>query len=149
VVFRTNCQDVDRELKRACEELINLCAQSASTPLTAFLSQCTSYLSSRPSSSSDLSAQTFATPDKVKQVHDTFKSTAKQRVDEWVDHLRIYLQDEETVNVLVPPAQAGIVEIYRQFHDLVRAEYDFSTAAGIMTPAGVQNLLTGGELPRI
>jgi len=128
--------------------LINLCAQSACSPISTFLDHCTAYLSSRPSSASDLSAQTFATPEKVKEVHDLFKATAKLRVNEWIDHLRIYLQDEETVRVLVPPAQGSIVDKYRQFHDLVRAEYDFSTAAAIMTPAGVQNLLTSGDSPQ-
>lgn len=137
-----HAQDVDRELKRACEDLINLCTQSATAPLSSFLAQCTAYLSSRPATSADLSAQAFATPAKVNEVHDTFKADAKGKVDEWVATLRVYLQDEETVNVLVPPAQASIIDAYRQFHDLVRAEYDFSTAAGILTPAGVQNLLT-------
>ena len=136
---------MDRELKRACEDLIRLCAQSASAPIISFLSECTAYLSSRPPASADLSSQAFATPDKVKEVHDLFKSTAAQRVNEWVDHLRVYLQDEETVGVLVPPAQGSIVDRYRQFHDLVRAEYDFSTAAALLTPAGVQNMLSSGQ----
>jgi hypothetical protein len=38
--------------------------------------------------------------------------------------------------------QNAIVDAYRQFHDLVRAEYDFSTAASIMTPSAVMALLT-------
>lgn len=135
-------QDVDRHLKIACEELIRLCTQSATAPLAAFLDQCTAYLSSRPASAADLSAQSFATPEKVSEVHAAFKAHVREQVDRWVESLTVYLQDEDTVNVLVPPAHGAIVDAYRQFHDLIRAEYDFSTAASILTPAGVQNLLT-------
>ncbi|KAK1927132.1 Sec34-like family-domain-containing protein [Papiliotrema laurentii] len=134
--------DVDRHLKIACEELIRLCTQSATAPLAAFLDQCTAYLSSRPASAADLSAQSFATPEKVSEVHAAFKAHVREQVDRWVESLTVYLQDEDTVNVLVPPAHGAIVDAYRQFHDLIRAEYDFSTAASILTPAGVQNLLT-------
>lgn len=77
-------------------------------------------------------------------MHIAFKNAVKQEVDKWVATLSLYLQDGETVSVLIPPAHGSIVEAYRQFHDLVRAEYDFGTAAGILTPAGVQNLLDGG-----
>jgi hypothetical protein len=37
--------------------------------------------------------------------------------------------------------QNKIVDEYRRFHDLVRAEFDFSTAASIMTPSAVHSLL--------
>jgi hypothetical protein len=41
--------------------------------------------------------------------------------------------------------QNKIVDEYRRFHDLIRAEFDFSTAASIMTPSAVQSLLVGGQ----
>jgi hypothetical protein len=41
--------------------------------------------------------------------------------------------------------QNSIVDAYRQFHDLIRAEYDFSIAAGIMTPSALFGLLAGRE----
>lgn len=112
--------------------------------MTAYLDKCTAYLASRPSSATDLSAQSFATPDQVNKVHTAFKNNVKAEVDNWVSTLSMYLQDADTVSVLIPPTYGSIVEAYRQFHDLVRAEYDFSTAAGILTPAGVQNLLDSG-----
>lgn len=37
--------------------------------------------------------------------------------------------------------QSAIVDAYRHFHDLVRAEYDFATAASLMTPSAVATLL--------
>ncbi|KAI9637525.1 Sec34-like family-domain-containing protein [Dioszegia hungarica] len=137
--------DIDRELKKACEELIAHCARSSTVPLRTFLNQCTTYLHTPPPSSSDLSQQPFATPSKVTEAHDTFKSEVRGKMDEWVGGLRRYLGDEATVAVLVPPAENAIVDVYRQFHDLVRAEYDFSTAAGLMTPSAVSTLLAGAR----
>lgn len=162
-VLRPSCdrahvrQDVDRELKRACEDLIQQCTVLAAAPIRQFMDKCTAFLSTRPGSGGvSLSAQTFATPEKVKEAHDEFKSSAGAQIDQWKSTLMLYLQDEETVKVLIPPTivshwhrvansadihKNSIVDVYRQFHDLVRAEYDFSTASGIMTPSAVHNLL--------
>ncbi|KAK6910494.1 hypothetical protein I203_104526 [Kwoniella mangroviensis CBS 8507] len=153
--------DVDRTLKIACEDLISLIVQKSTCPLKIFLDKCTLYLtkssSSRGSIShtllsgnqpgagaiSDLSGQEFSKPAQVKIIHEEFKVLLNQEFRGWKDELRRYLEDEDTVQVLIPPAQNAIVESYRQFHDLIRAEYDFSTAASIMTPSGVLSLLQG------
>ena len=88
-------------------------------------------------------------------MHNTFRDSAKGELDNWAEDLMRYLQDGETVRVLVPPAQVccmtpeedradvknKIVDEYRRFHDLIRAEFDFSTAASIMTPSAVHSLL--------
>ncbi|WVQ81860.1 hypothetical protein IAT38_003987 [Cryptococcus sp. DSM 104549] len=136
--------DVDRALKLACEDLIYLVTSRATSPLRRYLDRCTAYLSKSAASAShktDLSAQDFATPAKVKEAHDEFKAACVKELAEWKVELRMYLLDEETVGVLVPPALNAIVDSYRQFHDLIRAEYDFSTAAAIMTPSAVMSLL--------
>jgi hypothetical protein len=129
-------QDVDRELKRACEDLILHCTSSATLPLREFLDKCTAYLASKSSAqptrhsagsnpgattaststhasgaSGDLATQSFATPEKVKEVHDEFKSGVKGRVEEWKNLVMVYLQDEETVRVLIPPAQVCMILI--------------------------------------
>ena len=142
-------------MKRACEDLISLCAAQATKPLRAFLDSCSTYLSS--TTSADLASQSFATPEKIKKVHEQFKSSVKGDLENWIAELMRYLQDGETVRVLVPPAQVStiidpdrrdaadyqnkIVDEYRRFHDLIRAEFDFSTAASIMTPSAVHSLL--------
>jgi hypothetical protein len=127
--------DLDRELKRACEDLITHCISAATAPLRAWLEKCNNYTAGH--SSKDLQSQEWATPAAVTSVHDEFRRNAEEELITWRARLMLYLQDEETVRVLVPPAQHGIVDTYRQFHDLVRAEYDFSTAAGISTPSAV------------
>ena len=159
-------------------------SSTATTPLRSFLDQCTAYLS-RPGAT-DLSSQTFATPEKVLAVHADFRDSVRGHLRKWEEGLMRYLQDEETVLVLIPPAhvsslvppplpypfpwsraplltmlvrllphitlcseaenqsltwQNSIVDSYRHFHDLVRAEYDFTTAAAIMTPSAMLTLL--------
>ncbi|ORX38511.1 Sec34-like family-domain-containing protein [Kockovaella imperatae] len=137
--------DVDQTLKLACEDLIQICTADATAPLTNFLEGCTVYLSSRSSTTSDLSSQVFATPEEVQKAHKTFKNNLRTRVNEWKAKLMLYLQDEETVKVLLPPTYNSIVDAYRKFHDLIRAEYDFSTASSVMTPSSVHNLLLEGQ----
>jgi hypothetical protein len=100
--------DIDRELKRACEDLISLCATSAAQPLRTFLDQCSAHLS-KGANPPDLPSQPFATPEKIKQVHDQFKNSVKGEVDRWTGDLMKYLQDGETVRVLVPPAQVCVL----------------------------------------
>lgn len=133
-------QDLDKELKRACEDLIERCTQAATAPLRAFLDRCTAHLSSN---AGKLAEQEWAKPAAVSAVHDEFRKTAEEELLRWRRELMLYLQDEETVRVLVPPAQISIVDTYRQFHDLVRSEYDFSTAAALSTPSAVSAQLEG------
>ncbi|BEI85442.1 hypothetical protein CcaverHIS002_0508430 [Cutaneotrichosporon cavernicola] len=126
--------DLDKELKRACEDLIERCTQAATAPLRAFIDRCTGHLSSHRGK---LAEQEWAKPAAVAAVHDEFRKTAEDELLRWQRELMMYLQDEETVRVLVPPAQLSIVDTYRHFHDLVRSEYDFSTAAALSTPSAV------------
>ncbi|WVR07593.1 hypothetical protein IAU60_004635 [Kwoniella sp. DSM 27419] len=142
--------DVDRNLKIACEELISLAVSHSTLSIRQFLDRCTLYLSrshrgditaGAGPATSDLSGQDFAKAVRVKEIHEEFKSAAVKEVGRWKGELRRYLEDEETVSVLVPPALNAIVDAYRQFHDLVRAEYDFTTAASIMTPSAVLSML--------
>lgn len=104
-------QDVDRELKRVCEDLIADCSASATAPLRAFLELCTIFLASR--AGRDLSAQEWATTEKVMAVQDEFKSTAVETVEAWRKLLMLYLQDEETVQVLLPPLQVRLYPLIR------------------------------------
>lgn len=115
--------DVDRELKRACEDLISHCAKTATAPLRTLLDQCTAYLASHGGAAAptgttgtdgaasrpetELASQPFATPDKVRAAHDQFKSDAARALEAWKAELMLYLNDEDTVKVLIPPAQVS------------------------------------------
>lgn len=94
-------QDLDSALKRACEEFITESSSRIASPIRAFLDRCTAYLSSP--SGKDLPAQPWATPDEVTKLHDDFQATVADQSRAVVDKLRIYLNDEKTIGVLLPP----------------------------------------------
>lgn len=98
--------DLDRELKRACEDLISQCTAAATAPLRVFIDRCTAHLGTNEK---NLATQAWATPEAVTAVHDEFRKTAEAELSKWRKELMLYLQDEETVRVLVPPAQVGVV----------------------------------------
>jgi hypothetical protein len=113
---RPRNQDLDRTLKSVCEDLIAHATSSSTAPLRPFLSQTANYLSSVPpsttsSSSSasapaiDLSSQPFATPSAVLALHEDLKVTMTREVQAWIRKLRVYLEDDKAVEVLIPPMQ--------------------------------------------
>ena len=134
---------MDRELKRVCEEAIAQCGDKASSPLRKWLDRCTHYLSAKSSrgQAADLASQDWATPQKVKETHDAFRENAAVVISDWISNLVIYLQDEATVRVLIPPMQNHVMDIYRTFHDIVRAEYDQDLTSCLMTPPAMLSML--------
>lgn len=134
--------DLDAALKAACEVLISQAVASSAASLTQFIEKAETFLATR-AEKADLSQEEWATPAAVEQLTEEFRKTTLEDLTKWTEQLRLYLQDEETVRVLLPPAQAGIVESYAQFHDLIRRHYDFSTASRLPTPSAVAAQLKG------
>lgn len=110
-------QDLDAALKVSCEELIAHLSLTLTSPLRAFLDRCTAFLSSpsaagaaagtttttTTTAASDLVAQEWANPDEVLKLHAAFRETVRTGTEPVVRRLRIYLVDDKTVGVLVPP----------------------------------------------
>ena len=101
-------QDLDGSLKRACESLISDTSSAISSPLRSFLDRCTAYLSA-PTGTKDLPAQAWASPDAVVQLHEDFKATLVQQAKDVVGKLRVYLNDEKTIGVLLPPLLVNLL----------------------------------------
>lgn len=135
--------DLDAALKAACEVLIAHAVSAATAPLTQFMEKAEAYLATASAEKSELGQQEWATPAAVETTTEEFRKSALEELERWTSQLRLYLQDEETVRVLLPPAQAGIVEHYAQFHDLVRRHYDFGTASKLPTPSAIAAQLRG------
>lgn len=106
----TGAQEVDRELKRVCEEAIELCRDRATESLRAFTDRAVRYVNAKRNNSSapDLSIQTWATSETVKTIAERFEQECQQTVAKWISDLKLYLQDEATVRVLLPPLQVSI-----------------------------------------
>lgn len=108
-----------------------------------WLDRCTKYLSAKSSrgQAADLTSQEWATPEKVKAAHDAFRNTAESNIASWIASLAVYLQDEATVRVLIPPMQNHVMDLYKTFYDVVRAEYDHDVVSVLMTPPAMLSML--------
>ncbi|GAA5995774.1 Golgi transport complex subunit COG3 [Rhodotorula paludigena] len=139
--------DLDGALKKACEDLISSSSASLTFSLRTFLDRCTSFLSS-PSPAApadaaprDLPAQEWAAPEKVLELHGEFQRAFEEQARAVVRRMRLYLVEEKTVTVLLPPLWEDVVDTYSTFYNLVRSEYGFATSSSLVAPAEVRERL--------
>lgn len=117
--------------------------------MRTFLERSTAFLASRDVSetpktsatSFSLPDQDFATPGQVLQVDSDCRASCEEEVSAWLKRLKLYLQDDKTVSVLVAPLQTKIVESYGAFRDLVGREYPKSVVDGLLSPLDFWNFL--------
>ncbi|GAA5949410.1 hypothetical protein JCM3765_003400 [Sporobolomyces pararoseus] len=147
--------ELDTQLKKACQELINTTSLHLTSPIQSFLDRCTSFLSTPSSSSSgggatnssdssssrDLSLQEWATPEQVLKLHQEFQTNLESQVLKICDQMRLYLEEEKTVKVLLPPLLEEVVETYTTFFNLTRSEYGFATSSSLLPPVDVKEKL--------
>ncbi|GAA5941713.1 hypothetical protein JCM1841_005161 [Sporobolomyces salmonicolor] len=135
--------DLDAALRKGCEELISSTSRALTASLRAFLDRCTSFLSSPLPSSSprDLSAQAWASPEEVLKLHEAFQGEVEERVAGVRAKMKLYLEEERTVRVLLPPLLEDVVETYTTFYNLTRSEYGFATSSSLIAPSAVKEKL--------
>lgn len=155
-------RELDQSLKTACEDFMAQSSLLVTSAIRAYLTRCQAYLSSKTDASksvdgTNLAEQTWATPDIVKGLHDAFLAEEQSGSDmssltsSILAKMRLYLDEEQTVAVLLPPVQSEIVDHYTTFYNLVRTEYDFSTSSYLQPPSRVVERLktiagTSGEV---
>lgn len=102
---RSRCpQDLDVALKRACESLIRSSSTALTSALRSFLDQCTAFLSSpSPLARGGLVEQEWASPERILKLHSTFRDGLEDRAAGVVRRMRVFLVEEKTVGVLLPP----------------------------------------------
>lgn len=136
-------RDLDTTLKVICEDFMTQSSLIVSSSIRAFLTRCQSFLSTAgpPGSPSiDLSTQPWATSEEVLKLHDAFTAEGQgmeQGMREMISKMKLYLDNEATVAVLIPPTQSEILEHYTTFYNLIRSEYDFSTANALTPPVRI------------
>ncbi|KAM0786692.1 hypothetical protein ACM66B_002137 [Microbotryomycetes sp. NB124-2] len=131
--------DLDGALKRSCEELIADTSSLVALDVKQFLDKCSTFLSSP--NGQELSAQTWATPDQVLKLYEAFQGAFKLKVGDIVGKMWLYLNDEKTVGVLLPPLLDEIVETYSTFFNLIRSEYPFDTSSSLAQPSSMKQAL--------
>ncbi|KPV74096.1 uncharacterized protein RHOBADRAFT_16425, partial [Rhodotorula graminis WP1] len=132
-------QDLDVALKRACESLIRSSSTALTSTLRSFLDQCTAFLSSpSPLARGGLVEQEWASPERVLELHSAFRDGLEERATSVVRRMRVFLVEEKTVGVLLPPLWEDLLETYSTFYNLVRSEYGFATSSSLSAPDEVR-----------
>ncbi|PSS38005.1 hypothetical protein PHLCEN_2v145 [Hermanssonia centrifuga] len=112
---------IDQELKRACEEVISFCADSACKPLQAWLdrvSQHNASIQKQP-----LTSEPWASTSVIYTLISDFKAACQRDLRPAVARLKLYLEDERTVSVLVKHVQERLVDEYGDFRRVVGSVY--------------------------
>lgn len=139
--------DLDGSLKVICEDFMTQSSLLVSAPIRAFLTRCQAFLTAVPAGSPtpDLTAQAWASNEEVLKLHDAFVAEGDGGMEvglrEVLEKMNLYLDEEKTVAVLVPPTLGEVLEHYTTFYNLIRSEYDFSTANALVPPARIRERL--------
>lgn len=78
------------------------------------------------------------------KLHDEFVAEGQGMelgMQQVLEKMSLFLDQEQTVAVLIPPTQAEVLEHYTTFYNLVRSEYDFTTANALTPPARIRERL--------
>ncbi|KAI9246933.1 Sec34-like family-domain-containing protein [Phascolomyces articulosus] len=115
-------RDIDRELKRVCEDFITDCARGAVEPLANFMVK----ISTVRSVHIETRDQSL-----TKDVQDTakqFKESAGERIRFVLKKLREYVNDYKIEQILMKPIQTNILEQYKAFIQKVEVELKLEIA---------------------
>lgn len=139
-------RDLDSSLKLVCEDFMRQSSLLVSASIRAFLTRCQAFLSAAPGGTPtpDLTTQEWASSEEVMKLHDAFVAEGgglEKEIRQILDKMNVFLDEEKTVAVLIPPMLAEVLEHYTTFYDLVRSEYDYATANAMTPPARVRERL--------
>ena len=111
------------ELKRGCEDVIATCAEPVCAPLRVWIERVRSFntsASTQPGASKQaVTAQPWATQAAAAALLTTFHEACARDLRNAVGRLRLYLEDDRTVSVLVKHVQERIIDEFVEFRRIV------------------------------
>ena len=132
-------QGIDIELKRACEDVISSCAEAVCKPIHAWLERVSQFRAT--GSKEELETQPWASSSAALALGVAFNETCHRDLRSAVARLRLYLEDDRTVSVLVKHAQEKIVDEYSEFRTVVWGEYGDRLRGEVMKDDGLRAFL--------
>lgn len=140
---------IDHELRRACEDVISQCADPICQPLRAWTDRIYEYQSFRnkPATLGDtpspvpLAAQEWSNQSAAEAIDIQFRTACENELRAKVVQLRLYLEDNRTVGVLVQHVQERIMEEYEVFRELVGGMYAGMLREVVLSRVGLRKLL--------
>ena len=166
VTTRDSKKQVDEALKKACEEFIGATAREASDPIVSFLVKVSAFTLKNEQSQEkvSLATQPFAqpgflflspfgvvvvhlppsdllSPDQIKGLVDALSKQLEKVIPPSLAHIRKYLTDKDTEEVLFKAVKTAILGTYKQFYDLVRGNYDNRLVAQVWSGHDIKKRL--------
>ncbi|KAG9316781.1 Sec34-like family-domain-containing protein [Chiua virens] len=119
--------EIDQDLKRACQNLISLCAKSPCEPLREWVDRVRAFNTSRTATPSAdllvpvplLTEQDWACQSAAEALHAKFIESCERDLRAAVTKLRLYLEDNRTVSVLLTHAREAVVDGYMGYREVV------------------------------
>lgn len=120
-------QEIDQDLKRACQNLISLCAKGPCEPLREWVDRVRAFNSSRTVTSPThppgpvplLTEQDWGRQSAAEELHAKFIESCERDLRAAVTKLRLYLEDNRTVSVLVTHVREAVVDGYMGYREVV------------------------------
>ncbi|KAI9489876.1 Sec34-like family-domain-containing protein [Zychaea mexicana] len=110
-------RDIDRELKRVCEDFITDCALGAAEPLTNFMIKVST---ARPANV-EVRDQSFTND--ARETADQFMESTGERIRFVLKKFREYVNDHKIEQILMKPIQANILDQYKAFIQTVETDW--------------------------
>ncbi|KAG2074742.1 Sec34-domain-containing protein [Suillus decipiens] len=117
--------DIDQDLKRACQEVISFCARLPCEPLREWVDRVRAFNDARVAFSSEsgpqaplLTEQEWAKQAVAENLHQVFVEACERDLRSFVTKLRLYLEDDRTVSVLVTHIEEAIIDDYLKFQNV-------------------------------
>ncbi|KAJ6500169.1 Sec34-like family-domain-containing protein [Mycena vitilis] len=137
---------IDHDLKRVCEEVISECAVPICTPLRTWITQIDAHNARRARGEQDveiapLTAQAAFQQPAAEELERAFRAACERDLRGQAARLRLYLEDDRTVGVLLQHIQDRIVDEYSLFRDAVWNMYAGGMRAGVFSSTGLREFL--------
>lgn len=117
--------DIDQDLKRACQGVISFCARLPCEPLREWVDRVRAFNDARVTFSSEsgpqaplLTEQEWAKQAVAENLHQIFVEACERDLRSFVTKLRLYLEDDRTVSVLVTHIEEAIIDDYLKFQNV-------------------------------
>jgi len=116
--------DIDQNLRRACEDIISICSRTVCEPIEVWITEkkVQRSPSMQQTNVSSISPSTPAFEDWASEadgINLRFREACERDLRSDLNRLRLYLEDQRTVHVLLDHIQDRVMEVYAGYRDLV------------------------------
>ncbi|KAJ7592675.1 Sec34-like family-domain-containing protein [Mycena floridula] len=140
--IREVTQGIDQELRKACEDVIIQACRPICEPLLSWIDRVQSHKQASESAPPP-SALPWADRSAAEKLDLGFRQSCERDLRNNVLMLKLYLEDEKTVGVLLQHVQDKIMDDYAAFRDATRNMYKGEMRDVVMSATSLRGLLRG------